>query len=100
MAKNSLAALKSTDNSVNQLPTGSKPAVSVSVGRKAKPASEKASKAITLKFTEAEFALIEEKSGLIPNATYLKNELRGMFKSEQVVSVQSMNAAISKAAKV
>lgn len=72
MAKNSLAAIKSTDNSKNNLPLTPKS----KAGRKAKPKSEKASRPITLKFTEQELALIEERSGLIPNATFLKELLR------------------------
>lgn len=73
MAKNSLAGVKSTDNSKNALPTD-KPK-SQGAGRKAKSKAEKASKPVTLKFTESEMKAIEEKSGLVPNATFLKQLL-------------------------
>jgi len=74
MAKNSLAGVKSPDKSKNALPTDEKP-TSQGVGRKAKPKAEKASKPVTLKFTESELKVIEEKSGLVPNATFLKQML-------------------------
>lgn len=76
MLKNSIAGYKTkdNDNSKNELP-GRNLHEKKSVGRKAKPASEKAGKPITLKFTESELHIIEEKSGLIPNATYLKELL-------------------------
>lgn len=44
-------------------------------GRKKLPAKAKASKPITLKFTPDEFAIIEEKAGLVKLATYLKDRL-------------------------
>lgn len=71
MAKNSLAAIKNADNSKNSLPLTPKS----KAGRKAKPKSDKASKPVTLKFTESELELIEQRSGLVPNATYLKQLL-------------------------
>ncbi len=71
MAKNSLAAIKNADNSKNSLPLTPKS----KAGRKAKPTAEKASRPITLKFTEVELELIERRSGLVPNATYLKQLL-------------------------
>lgn len=75
MVNNDLSKFKSdVDNSKNDLPTSAKKP-SAGVGRKAKAVSEKASKPITLKFTESELAIIEKKSGLIPNATYLKELL-------------------------
>jgi len=99
MLKNSLSALKQDAPTNSKLHTGSaEPKPTPKLGRK--PKANKAKNPITLKFTDAELAEIEALSGLVPNATYLKNELKGMFKSEQVVSVQSMNAAIGKAAKV
>ena len=76
MAKNDLSQFKKkgADNSKNSLPSNDKPKPQ-GVGRKAKPKAEKASKPITLKFTERELELIEAQSGLIPNATYLKQLL-------------------------
>lgn len=76
MAKNDLSQFKNkaTDNSKNSLPSNEK-IKSQGVGRKAKPKAEKASKPITLKFTESELSTIEDKSGLVPNATYLKQLL-------------------------
>lgn len=76
MAKNDLTKFKGrgVDNSKNALPSKEKPKAQ-GVGRKPKPAAEKASKPITLKFTEGELKIIEDKSGLVPNATYLKNLL-------------------------
>lgn len=69
--KNGLSGLDPvpTDKSKNSLPGQRK------LGRKAKPLAEKASEAITLKFTKAELALIEDKSGLVAKATFLKDLL-------------------------
>ena len=74
MSKNSLAGINQIDKSRNELPNNNKP-IQKQMGRRSKPRHEKASKPITLKFTESEFDIIENKSGLIPNATYLKNLL-------------------------
>ena len=69
---NSLTGIKK-DHSKNELPAD---IINVkTVGRKAKPKSEKASKAITLKFTEDELKQIEKKAGLVPRATFLKELL-------------------------
>lgn len=86
-SKNSLAALKTKDVSPNSLPSQAqflKMTASVSKAwRKAKPIAEKASKPITLKFTPAEFELIEDKAGLINKATFIKSIL-----SEQTTLLQ------------
>lgn len=47
------------------------------VGRPPKQRSEKASKPITLKFTESEFQKITDMAGDVPLATYLKKQLQG-----------------------
>lgn len=73
MAKNSLAAIKSKDNSKNSLTDYS--VKKSNAGRKPKPEEEKATHPITLKFTQKELEQIEKKAGLIPKATYLKNKL-------------------------
>lgn len=73
MAKNSLAAIKSKDNSKNSLADYS--VKKSNAGRKPKPEDEKATNPITLKFTKKELEQIEEKAGLIPKATYLKSLL-------------------------
>lgn len=44
-------------------------------GRKAKPVTEKQSELIGLRFTKSELELIKAKAGLVPVATYIKNEL-------------------------
>lgn len=75
MSKNSLAALKSKDNSKNSLPTEPKQPGIVAMGRKAKPLAEKAKNPITLKFTDVELAQIEKIAGLVPKATLLKQLL-------------------------
>ena len=44
-------------------------------GRPTKPESEKATKQITIKFTEIELNQIKEKAGLVPLATFIRNEI-------------------------
>tara|TARA_B100001063_G_C16559504_1_gene450222 strand:- start:417 stop:680 length:264 start_codon:yes stop_codon:yes gene_type:complete len=44
-------------------------------GRKPKPASEKATEQITIKFTPGQYQKLTEKAGLIPIATFLKHQL-------------------------
>jgi len=43
--------------------------------RKSKPIAEKQSELVGLRFTPSELAKIKEKAGLVPVATFLKNEL-------------------------
>ena len=43
--------------------------------RKAKPVEEKQSEMIGLRFTRSELCHIKQKAGLVPIATYLKNDL-------------------------
>jgi len=57
------------------LPTTGPTVQEIRLGRRPKPAAEKASKPITLKFTQAEFDKISEKAGLINKATLLKRLL-------------------------
>lgn len=44
-------------------------------GRKPKPVTEKQSELIGLRFTPSELEHIKQQAGLVPVATYLKNEL-------------------------
>ena len=44
-------------------------------GRPKKLKSEVSSKQVTIKLTESELLALKEKSGLIPLATFIKNEL-------------------------
>lgn len=44
-------------------------------GRKPKPVTEKQSELIGLRFTPSELEQIKQQAGLVPVATYLKNEL-------------------------
>ena len=78
MSKNSLANVKGKaipEAAPNaNLPT--KPTVhDIRLGRRPKPEAEKASKPITLKFTQAEFDKISKKAGLVSKATLLKKLL-------------------------
>ncbi len=47
----------------------------ITSGRTAKPAAEKQSELVGLRFTPSELAIIKKKAGLVPVATYIKNEL-------------------------
>jgi len=80
-SKNDLSSLKQrpqgklkvvTDNKIE--PVNS--IVKKKVGRRLKPADEKESFTLPLKLTEAEGALLKEKAGLVPLATYVKAYLR------------------------
>jgi hypothetical protein len=74
MSKNSLAQVKSESATLPTEPP--KPEVhEIRLGRRPKPVAEKASKPITLKFTEEEFNKISKKAGLISKATLLKQLL-------------------------
>ncbi|MBE0371646.1 hypothetical protein PFLA_a2430 [Pseudoalteromonas flavipulchra NCIMB 2033 = ATCC BAA-314] len=44
-------------------------------GRTAKPAAEKQSELVGLRFTPSELAIIKKKAGLVPVATFIKNEV-------------------------
>lgn len=64
--KNTLLNLQTTARSVNTQATA---------GRKPKPVTEKQSELIGLRFTPSELEHIKLQAGLVPVATYLKNEL-------------------------
>lgn len=76
VSKNDLSALK-----VNPTKTLAKAEINNlsslknAAWRKAKPITEKQSELIGLRFTKSELDLIKSKAGLIPIATYIKNEL-------------------------
>ncbi|MGK0271322.1 MAG: hypothetical protein ACI88H_001980 [Cocleimonas sp.] len=71
MSKNSLANVKKDMGDSSTLPT----VQVIKLGRRPKPEAEKASKPITLKFTQAEFDKISKKAGMINKATLLKKLL-------------------------
>jgi hypothetical protein len=74
MSNNSLAKVKSESSTLPTEP--SNPTVlEIRLGRRPKPEAERASKPITLKFTQAEFDKISKKAGLINKATLLKKLL-------------------------
>ena len=71
VSKNNLSALKiSPTNTLNNLSS-----LKNTAWRKAKPATEKQSELIGLRFTKSELELIKAKAGLVPVATYIKNKL-------------------------
>lgn len=83
-SKNSLAALKSGSDTPQILPaTPEKPvqAVKGQGGRPKKAKGEKRSYRVALALTEAEGAILAEKAGLAPEATYLYDVLKkaGVF---------------------
>ena len=76
VSKNNLSALKI--NSANRLAiaeTNNLSSLKNAAWRKAKPVTEKQSELIGLRFTKSELEIIKEKAGLVPVATYIKNEL-------------------------
>ncbi|MEK0160808.1 hypothetical protein WLQ65_16950 [Pseudoalteromonas piscicida] len=72
--KNSLTSIKlSNKNTLSNL-MHQQSSVKTS-GRTAKPAAEKQSELVGLRFTPSELAVIKKKAGLVPVATFIKNEL-------------------------
>lgn len=80
-SKNNLSALKSNKTRgtlkavVSDMPQATQN-VEKKAGRKAKPASEKESFTVALKFTEAEGQALLDKAGLVPLATFVKAYIR------------------------
>ena len=79
-SKNNITALKqkpkSTLKTVETVKSASKPVARKRAGRKAKPVGEKESFTLPLKLTEAEGALLKEKAGMVPLATFVKAYIR------------------------
>ena len=75
--KNDLSALKvQPKNTLINLQSHAQKAPSANTaGRKPKPVTEKQSELIGLRFTPSELEQIKQLAGLVPVATYLKNEL-------------------------
>lgn len=74
-SKNSLSALKvNSKNTLNNLEK-SQIQQNSPAWRKPKPKAEKQSELIGLRFTPSEYKQIEQKAGLVPIATYLKDAL-------------------------
>ncbi|QUI62482.1 hypothetical protein GSF04_08125 [Pseudoalteromonas sp. A22] len=72
--KNSLTDIKlSNKNTLSNLMH--QPSPLKTSGRTAKPAAEKQSELVGLRFTPSELAVIKKKAGLVPVATFIKNEL-------------------------
>ncbi|MEC4090902.1 hypothetical protein [Pseudoalteromonas rubra] len=72
--KNSLTNIKlSNKNTLSNLIH--KPSPVKTSGRTAKPAAEKQSELVGLRFTPSELAVVKQKAGLVPVATFIKNEL-------------------------
>lgn len=76
-SKNDLSALKvkSKNSLVKAQETFNKKQGNSTAWRKPKPVMEKQSEIVWLRFTKSELAQIKEKAGLVPVATFLKNEL-------------------------
>ncbi|KZN66002.1 hypothetical protein N473_10560 [Pseudoalteromonas luteoviolacea CPMOR-1] len=72
--KNSLTNIKlSNKNTLSNLMH--KPSPVKTNSRTAKPAAEKQSELVGLRFTPSELAVVKQKAGLVPVATFIKNEL-------------------------
>ncbi|CAM4396507.1 hypothetical protein QT15_11330 [Pseudoalteromonas flavipulchra NCIMB 2033 = ATCC BAA-314] len=72
--KNSLTNIKlSNKNTLSNLMH--QPSQVKTSGRTAKPAAEKQSELVGLRFTPSELAIIKKKAGLVPVATFIKNEV-------------------------
>jgi len=80
-SKNDLSALKARPRGTLQaVPKSTNietlPVEKKRVGRRPKPASEKESFTLPLKLTEAEGAILKEKAGMVPLATFVKAFIR------------------------
>lgn len=77
--KNSLTNIKlSNKNTLSNLMH--QPSQVKTSGRTAKPAAEKQSELVGLRFTPSELTVIKKKAGLVPVATFIKSELIGKSK--------------------
>ena len=76
VSKNNLSAIKiNPANTLAKAETNNLSSLKNTAGRKAKPVTEKQSELIGLRFTKSEIEMIKAKAGLVPVATFIKNEL-------------------------